>query len=375
MTAPSPSHMDAAPAPFGFDGHYLMRVGIQGQELDSSQRDPVSLVFVVDVSGSMADRGRLEIVKQSMNILLDQLNGDDQVGIVIYTTYACVLAEPTLAVNRDELSALIAKLQPQESTNAEAGLMIGYDMAESLLGQRPNTRVILLSDGVANVGNTGPDRILERIQSAVDDGITLTSVGVGMGNFNDVLLEQLANDGDGNYYYIDTMRQAEQIFINNLVSTLQPIAFEAKIQVEFNPDVVAYYRLIGYENRALEDEEFHDDSVDAGEIGYGHSVTALYEIGFVPDFFAGEEQIATTTIRYEHSETRDITEQSADFAVGDLSDNLDALPVSFRVHAVVAELAEMLRQSRWALNGTYTGLIEYATQPRITPMNLRMWSI
>ncbi len=351
--------LDAAPAPFGYDNHILLRVGLQGRYIPAEERDPALLIFVIDVSGSMNREDRLGTVKESLALLVDELREDDRVGIVVYSDRSRAVLEPTPASDRTAIMAAVDALVPEGSTNVEAGLRIGYQMARSQMRDGEITRVIVLSDGVGNLGNTGPDTILETIREGVESGITLSTIGFGMGNYNDVLMEQLANDGNGNYYYVDTLREARRIFVHNLTGTLQVIGYDAKVQVEFNPAVTDRYRLIGYENRAIADEDFRDDTVDAGEVGAGHSVTALYELA-LQDAFVSDGVMATVYIRYENAGTREVIEQEASITAEDLLDSMTDAPESFRVQAAVAEFAELLRESYWSEGGTYGGVLALA---------------
>lgn len=348
-------HVDAAPAPFGYEGHYLMRVGIQGRSIAPEDRTPALLIFVIDVSGSMDMENRLGLVKESLALLVDELREDDRVGIVVYSDNTRIVLDPTPASEKETILDAIDALHPEGSTNAEAGIRLGYRLADEHKRDGQITRVILLSDGVANVGITGPDGILTQIQDSVDGGVTLSTVGFGMGNYNDVLMEQLANDGNGNYFYVDNLREARRVFVNNLTGTLQVIGFDAKVQVDFNPEVTDRYRLIGYENRAIADEDFRDDSVDAGEIGAGHSVTALYE--FALEDSAESGVIATVVIRYQDAETREVVELSQTFSTADLMSRFDDAPAEFQLLAAVAEFAELLRESTWAEDGSYPDLM------------------
>jgi Ca-activated chloride channel family protein len=206
-------------------------------------------------------------------------------------------------------------------------------------------RVVLLSDGVANVGDTTPGGILDTIANYARDGTTLTTIGVGMGNFNDVLMEQLADNGDGGYAYVDSIDEAEKIFGEDLVGTLQTIAFDAKIQVEFNPSVVSGYRLIGYENREVADSDFRNDDVDAGEVGAGHSVTALYAVHFHPGV-AGE--IATLRLRWEDPDTREVVEIARPVFTDELANRFESASPRFQLAVIVAEYAEVLKESPWS---------------------------
>lgn len=354
-------YLDAAPAPFGYEGHYLMRVGIQGKYIAPEDRDPALLIFVIDVSGSMDREDRLGAVKESLAFLVDELREDDRVGIVVYSDQSRTVLEPTSASDKTRIMDAINALQPEGSTNVEDGLRLGYDLAQNHKTEGENTRVIVLSDGVANVGNTGPDAILQTIKAGVEDDITLSTIGFGMGNYNDVLMEQLANDGNGNYFYVDTLREARRVFVHNLTGTLQVIGYDAKIQVEFNPEVTDRYRLIGYENRAIADDDFRDDTVDAGEVGAGHSVTALYELALEDDaaqFVSTNDIVATVYIRYQDADTREVIEQKVALSLEDVRAEIEDTPASFRMQAAAAEFAELLRGSTWAEGSSFSPVLK-----------------
>ena len=251
----------------------------------------------------------------------------------------------------------IQALRSGGSTNAAEGLELGYRMAEGELHPDRITRVMLLSDGVANVGDTGPESILKLIKNQVEEGVTLSTVGFGMGNYNDILMEQLANDGNGAYSYVDTLKEARRVFVENLTGTLQVIALDSKVQVDFNPDVVSRYRLLGYENRRVDDADFRNDQVDAGEVGAGHSVTALYEIKLHPE---AQGELANVFIRYEDPDSREVIELSRAFNTEQLAASFEQSAPTFRLAAVVAELAEILRESYWALDGSLETLAQTA---------------
>jgi Ca-activated chloride channel family protein len=351
-------HVDGGPFPFAETERYrMMRVGIQGYAVPPEERKDVSLTFVIDVSGSMNRENRLGLVKQSLELLVEQLRPTDAVGIVVYGSTARVVLEPISGAEKGTILEAIYALQPGGSTYAEAGLQLGYRQANQAFKPGGINRVILCSDGVANVGRTGPESIWETIEGYASEGITLTTVGFGMGNYNDVLMEQLADNGDGFYAYVDTLKEAEKLFVENLTSTLQAIAMDAKVQVDFNSEVVARYRLVGFENRAVADEDFRDDTVDAGEIGAGHNVTALYEIKLHPDA-AG--RIATVYLRWEDPDTHEVTELSQDFDSSDLAESFSAAVPHFQWDVVVAEYAEILRGSYWAEGSTLAAVLEEA---------------
>ena len=343
-------HIDGAPSKFGEGKRLqLLRIGLRGRVIPSEHRKDANLTFVIDVSGSMEKENRLELVKKALTLLVDQLRPTDKVGIVVYGSRGRLVLPHTDLTQRSEILAAINSLKPSGSTNAEEGLRIGYDLAWRNASVNHINRVILCSDGVANVGKTGPDEILKEIRAYVKKEITLSTVGFGMGNYNDVLMEQLANTGDGNYAYVDTLSEAKRIFVENLTGTLQLIAKDAKIQVDFNPEVASRFRLLGYENRRLNHEEFRDNTVDAGEVGSGHQVTALYEVKLHPD---ATGKMATVSIRYADADNHQVHEVSKDISVSQLHESFDAAPATFRLAAAVAEFAEILRESYWAKDGS-----------------------
>ena len=349
-TYPQPSDtfgvtVDAAPAPFLAANSRLVRVGIQGMQIDSAQRKPAALTFVIDVSGSMAEERRLPLVKQALAILVEQLREDDTVAIVAYGSNAFTVLEPTSASAKPTIINAINALQNEGSTNAEGGLRLAYEVAGRAFKREASNRVILCSDGVANVGATGPDEILAAIRDRATQGIYLTTVGFGMGDYNDQLMEQLADNGNGNYAYVDTLEEARRIFVQNLTGTLQVIAKDAKIQVVFNPAVVSQYRLLGYENRAVADADFRNDRVDAGEVGAGHSVTALYEV-VLTEQSAGEA--LTVQLRWADPQSGAVRELSQPFASTAFGSDFAATPANLRLAAAVAALAEHLRASPYA---------------------------
>ena len=350
-------YADGAPSPFEQNGTHLLRIGVQGYEVPEWQRKPAVLTFVIDVSGSMDRENRLGLVKQSLELLVERLTAEDTVSIVVYGSEARVVLDPTAGNDRRTILNAIYSLRPEGSTNAEAGLRLGYQLAMQAYQPGSINRVVLCSDGVANVGNTGPDAILEQIRGYVSEGIYLTSVGFGMGNFNDVLMEQLANDGNGSYAYVDTLDEAEKLFGEDLTSTLQVIARDAKVQVDFNPEVVARYRLIGYENRAVADQDFRNDYVDAGEIGAGHSATAIYAVQFNP---GAQGRIATVQLRWEDPDTYEVHEINGNFNTWDLDGSFATTDPRYQLAVLAAYYAEALRESPWAADVSFGQLYSLA---------------
>ncbi len=339
-------YLDGAPSPFTQTERYqMLRVGIQGYQVADDERKDAALTFVIDVSGSMDMDNRLGLVKHSLELLVEQLHSADTVSIVVYGSDARVVLQPTPGSEKGRILDAIYSLQPEGATNAEAGIRLGYQMAMSAYNPYGINRVILCSDGVANVGLTGPDAILEEVHGYVEEGVTLTTIGFGMDNYNDTLMEQLADNGDGFYAYVDDMSEARKLFIDQITGTLQTIAMDAKVQVDFNPDVVMRYRLVGFENRAIADNDFRDNAVDAGEIGAGHSVTALYEVKLFPE---AHGNIATVFMRWQDPDTRQVVEVSRDFQTDDLAYDFQEANPYFQRAVVVAEYAEILKESYWA---------------------------
>ncbi len=343
-------HLEGAPSKFGEGKRLqLLHIGIQGRIIPDTDRKNAILTFVIDVSGSMRMENRLGLVKRALTLLVGQLRPEDKIGIVVYGSNARVILPHTSIVNREHILTAIHALAPEGATNAEAGLRMGYKLA--LQNSKPDciNRVILCSDGVANVGQTGSDGILKEIRTYVEDGVTLTTVGFGMGNYNDILMEELANNGNGSYAYVDTLSEAKRIFVENLTSTLQVIAKDAKIQVEFNPETVSRFRLLGYENRRLAHEDFRNDAVDAGEVGAGHSVTALYEIKLHENAVG---KLVTVSIRHEDPDTGRVTEVNESISTDALKGTFEETTSAFQLAASVAEFAEILRGSFWAQEGS-----------------------
>ena len=352
-------YADGAPSPFEDDGIYLMRFGVQGYKVPEHLRKPLSLTFVIDISGSMQMGERLEMVKKSLNLLVDRLDRDDQVAIVVYGSSARTVLNPTYASDDNSIRNAINALYTEGATNMEAGLMLGYEHAMRMYRSDAVNRIILCSDGVANVGSTQSEQILAKVHGYVEEGIYLTTVGFGMGNFNDTLMEQLADNGNGNYAYVDDMDEAQRLFVDDLTATLQTIALDAKIQVDFNPDVVAYYRLLGYENRDVADEDFRNDSVDAGEIGAGMTSVAIYAVTFYP---AAEGRIATVQLRWEDPDTHAVQEINGNFNTWDLSGSFFEADPHYQLAVTVAEYAEVLRGSPWAGSITLNRLYNLAVE-------------
>jgi Ca-activated chloride channel family protein len=333
-------HCEAAPSRFG-KGLTMLRVAVRAKEVPKAARKPAVLTFIVDCSGSMADSDKLGLVKRALTLLAAQLGEGDKVGLVIFNDTARVVLEHT--EDRAALREAIDRLQSSGSTNAEAGLREGYALAAKALRAESINRVILCSDGVANVGLTDEAGLLGVMDAARKKGITLTAVGVGMNGLNDALLERLANKGDGVCHYVDRFDAAKRIFVDDLVGTLQTVAMDAKAQIEFDPAIVKRWRLIGYENRGLANEDFRNDKVDAGEVGAGHTVTALYELELTVE--ENPHRLAKVSLRYREPDAKEPREITGGITLGEINATYEKASPRYRLACVVAEFAELLRKS------------------------------
>ncbi|MFD1933470.1 MULTISPECIES: vWA domain-containing protein [Nonomuraea] len=322
------------------DNTAVLRVGLQTRAADAAARRPANLTFVVDVSGSMAEPGRLDLVKQALHTLVDQLAPGDQVSIVSFSDEAALVASMTPLTARADLHAAIDRLAVEGSTNLEDGLVSGYREAQRAFRPAATNRVILLSDGLANTGSTAWQAILDRVKEYAGKRVTLLTVGVGR-DYGDELMEQLADNGDGAAVYVSTVEEARKVFVEQLPANLELRARDAKAQVVFNPSVVQSYRLVGYENRALASEDFRDDAKDGGEVGPGHSVTALYAVRLRA---GASGQLASATVRWQEPDTRRPAEASDSVAAADLSGALwKDSPSRLQVDVVAAAFALYMR--------------------------------
>ncbi|MBM6403448.1 von Willebrand factor type A domain-containing protein [Phycicoccus sp. CSK15P-2] len=337
-------HIDAATLPFQ-PRHRIVRVGIRAADPDHENRSGVDLSLVVDCSGSMREAGKMETTKTALRALVSSLDRDDRVAMVCYSTEARLALEPTRVADAGRIFEAVDSLRPMDSTNAAAGLALGYDLAADMASEERMTRVVLVSDGVANVGETTSGGILERISTEARAGINLVSVGVGIADYDDELLEQLADNGDGWHVYVDTADEAERVFAHDLTATLAVTARDAKAQVEFDPEQVAGYRLIGYENRAVADRDFRNDAVDGGEVLAGHATTALYDVELRDG--GGRDAFVTATVRYLDDSGRPV-ERFRWLTIGDCPSDLAEASPRLRQDLVVAMLTDHLTGGPWS---------------------------
>ncbi len=376
---PFSTHIDVFPSPWT-EGRKLVRVGIRGYDLERATRPRANLVFLIDTSGSMSAPNKLGLVKQSLAMLLGQLDADDTVSIVTYAGNAGTALEPTRASERSRILSVIERLGAGGSTAGAEGIRQAYALAERNFDPAGVNRVVLATDGDFNVGITSPEELKGYVERQRARGVFLSVLGFGMGNYNDALMQTLAQNGNGNAAYIDTLSEARKTLVEESTSTLFPIAKDVKIQVEFNPAIVAEYRLVGYETRMLAREDFDNDKVDAGDVGSGQTVTALYEI--VP--VGGPRAIGD--LRYSRPAPRTVAASSSEYGFVKIrykrpnsdrsqliSTPIDrsaevgsfaAAPQDARFAAGVAAFAELLRGGRYSGSMTYDDVLRIVSAAR-----------
>jgi Ca-activated chloride channel family protein len=357
--------------------HRLVHIGLQGKKISTEDLPPANLVFLVDVSGSMNELNKLPLVKSSLRTLAGQLTARDRVAVVVYAGASGLVLPSTPGDQRGEIVSAVERLQAGGSTNGGAGIQLAYRVAEENFIRGGTNRVVLATDGDFNVGLTGDNELVKLIEEKRRGGVFLSVLGFGTGNLNDSMMEKLADKGNGNYAYIDTEAEARKALGEQVAGTLATIAKDVKIQVEFNPRLVAGYRLIGYENRLLADRDFNDDTKDAGEIGAGHTVTALYEVvpagqkvenpgvdelkysrpAEVPQG-ANAHELLTVKLRYKEPEG-DVS-RPLNVGVPDRQASYRNASDNFKFAAAVAEFGLLLRGSRYKGQSTYANAVELA---------------
>ncbi|MBT28425.1 MAG: hypothetical protein CMO01_02110 [Thalassobius sp.] len=357
--------------------HRLVHIGLQGKKPDYTMTQPSNLVFLIDASGSMNAQQKLPLLKSSLKLMVNNLKENDRIALVTYAGNAGLVLKSTPVSEKDKIIDAIENLEAGGSTAGAQGIELAYSVAEKNLMKEGNNRIILATDGDFNVGVSSTSELVRMIEEKREKGIFLTIAGFGMGNYKDGRMEQISNAGNGNYYYIDNIREAEKVFVKELRATLFTIAKDVKIQVEFNPQKVQAYRLIGYENRKLNAEDFNDDKKDAGELGAGHTVTALYEIipvGVESEFvkniddlkYQNIEKTETNhnnellTIKFRYKEPNGSKSKLITQTLKDQSKVLNKTSDNFRFSAAVAEFGMLLRDSEFKGNANYPQVLQLA---------------
>ena len=362
---------EMAPCPWN-DKTQLLMVGIKAKDIDMSQRKPSNLVFLVDVSGSMAGDDRLGLVQKSFKMLTEELNQNDRISLVTYASGNKVVFEGLSGANKTEIRDYVENLFAGGGTNGSAGIQTAYEIAEKYFIEGGNNRIILATDGDLNIGITDEGSLTRLVQEKAKSGVFLSVLGFGWGNISDSRMEALADNGNGNYNYIDSMNEAKKVLIDEMGGTLFTVAKDVKIQLEFNPAEIKGYRLIGYENRTMAAEDFNDDKKDGGEIGAGHTVTALYEIALKDS----EQEIPEVESKYTAKTSDDTDSTSSEYLTvnirykepdGDTSslitrpvDSLsytDTMSENLSWAAGVAQAGMLIRKSEYAGTSTLEDVI------------------
>lgn len=375
---------ELAPCPWA-PGHWLLRVAVKAEEVAAKAMPPANLVFLVDVSGSMDDPAKLPLLKSSLKLLVDQLRPEDRVSLVVYAGREAVVLEPTAGSEREKIRRAIDNLSAGGSTAGEAGIKLAYRMAKSGYIRGGINRVLIATDGDFNVGLTDFEALKDLVERERESGVQFSSLGFGTGNYNEQLMEQLADAGNGSYGYIDTLQEGRKVLVDQVRSTLVTVAKDVKVQVEFNPQAVGEYRLIGYENRVLAREDFNNDKVDAGDVGAGATVTALYEItpaggaAAVDPLRYGSRQpevtiqyrrdpadaeIAFVKLRYKQPDGSTSKLVTLPVVRGALKPSFDKASDDLRFATAVAGFGQLLRGGKYTGNWTYDDVLQLANGAR-----------
>ena len=386
---PTPENLDQpfsvstemAPAPWD-SNKYLLQIGLKGFEPEAEERPAANLVFLVDVSGSMQSQNKLPLLKKSLRLLVNQMSAEDRIALVVYAGSAGLVLESTPADEKRKILNAIDRLEAGGSTHGSAGIKLAYEVAEEHMIDGGINRILIASDGDMNVGITSVDELKNLIKEKRKSDIALTTLGFGTGNYNDAIMEQLADVGNGSAAYIDSLREAQKVLVNELSSTLLTIAKDVKIQVEFNPQYVAEYRLLGYENRLLNKEDFRNDKVDAGEIGAGHTVTALYEVTLngspaelVPelryqtksqklDGLRATSELAYVRLRYKEPEGTKSKEIGQPIIHNNTKQDFSESSINLKFAASVTGFAELMRDSDYISDFAYDDVLNIARGAR-----------
>jgi len=369
---------EVGPAPWNAKKK-LLHIGIKAVDVSARAAPPANLVFLVDVSGSMRSANKLELLKSSLKLLVGKMRAQDRISLVVYAGASGVVLEPVAGDQRFKILQAIDALRAAGSTNGGAGIRLAYRLARKVFIKGGINRIMLATDGDFNVGTTSFTALKQLVEKQRKSGISLTTLGFGSGHYNDRLMEQLADVGNGNFAYIDTLNEAQKVLVEQMSSTLNTVASDVKIQLEFNPAVVAEYRLIGYENRLLKREDFNNDQVDAGEIGAGHTVTALYEISLVGDSGQAMDplrygltktasghnsELALLRLRYKAADGGASTLVEQPIRIKNMLADLASTSDRYRFSAAVAAFGQVLRGGKWLGQFDYDQIIELARKSR-----------
>jgi len=368
---------EIATSPWNKDS-LLLQIGLKGQEPALNTRPDANLIFLIDVSGSMEGDDRLGLIKKGLHQMVKQLTAQDRVSVIVYAGQTTLLLDGVPGDKKAQISSVINKLVAEGSTNGGSGIYLAYKAARQNLIKNGINRVIIATDGDFNIGTVDHQTLIDMVKREAKSGVQLSVLGVGKGNFNDATMEQLADQGNGNYAYLDTVKEAHRVLGRNMLSTLLTVARDVKIQVEFNPSQVAEYRLIGYENRELAQEDFNNDKADAGELGAGHTVTALYEITLNDSkgkrigplryqtkvkTDVKEDELAYVKVRYKPADKNKSILKSYAVKKTEIK-NLNKATHNLKFAAAVASFGQLLRQSKYSQSISYDDVINLVKQSK-----------
>lgn len=342
-------------------GHKLIRIGIKGKTIKKENYPASNIVLLIDVSGSMSSSDKLGILQQSFKLMVDELTENDKIAIVTYAGSDKIVLDATSGNQKQLIKSKIDELSSGGGTAGAQGIITAYEIAERNYIEGGNNRIIVGSDGDFNIGPSSQEEIVKLIESKRERGVFLTTVGVGTGNFNDAMMEQLANNGNGTYEYIDNLEQAQKVFVEEF-NKFFTVAKDCKVQVEFEPTMVKQYRLIGYENRMLNQEDFTDDKKDAGEIGSGQCITALYEI--VPTSTTSEKVLPAFTIDFRYKQPTEDVSKPMQLEIYDTNTDFESASESMRFAASVAGLGLVMRDSEYKGTLTYENIQNWANNAK-----------
>ena len=347
----------------------LLMIGIQGKNIEYEEAPSNNIVFLIDVSGSMRSTNKLDMAKQSLALLVNNMREQDHISIVTYAGTAEVVLAPTAGDQTETILSALDGLVAGGGTNGSGGIELAYDLAYQNFDFEGNNRVVMATDGDFNVGTTSSSGLIRIVKEKAEIGIYLTILAFGQNHAAGYLMEELSNDGQGNYYFIDTLNEADKVLNHQIASTIVPIADDVKVQIEFNSDIIESYRLVGYENRVLNNDEFDDDNVDAGDLGAGHNVTAFYEITY-KTVIDSEDDLAVIRLRY-----KDVGEDESKLIEGiiRIDDHTDTPSSDFMFASAIVEISLLMRNSEFKANADFdASLIRLEDNIGEDPFGLRL---
>lgn len=377
--SPFITQTEVGPSPWS-QGHHLLQIGIKAVDIDETTLPAANLVFLIDVSGSMASENKLGLLKKSLSLLVSKMRAEDKISLVVYAGASGVVLEPTSGNQKSTIINALSQLRAGGSTNGASGINLAYQVAKKSYIKNGINRILLATDGDFNVGTVNFNQLKDLVEEKRKTGISLSTLGFGSGNYNDHLMEQLADAANGQYSYIDSLKEAHKVLVDEMSSTLKTVAKDVKIQIEFNPSTVSEYRLVGYENRKLDKADFNNDKVDAGEIGAGHTVTAFYEVVLSnsnkqqidplryrsqkTSLLINNNELAFVKIRYKNPNDKKSTLISEPIHLTQVANTLDNTSSDFKFASSVIGFGELLTGGQYQEEFNFDDVIKLSTDAR-----------